>query len=149
MQEITLGVDNLKLKFKIYDPTGKLEEGIRIDVDRDAYSSVWLELMDSIFVGSNERVIYVRHELYFEGWDALEIYFFMVLRRVFISRYNYQELLRCSAYLTMHPMTVWCNRFYSIYRELKRKLLKLLCLAKSCFIYLFIYLFINFIYLFF
>ena len=89
---------NLKLKFKIYDPTGKLEEGIRIGVDRDAYSSVWLELMDSIFVGSNERVIYVRHELYFEGWEALEIYFFMVLRRVFISRYNYQELLRCTQF---------------------------------------------------
>ena len=54
--------------------------------------------MDSIFVGSNERVIYVRHELYFEGWEALEIYFFMVLRRVFISRYNYQELLRCTQF---------------------------------------------------
>ena len=88
MQEITLGVDNLKLKFKIYDPTGKLEEGIRIDVDRDAYSSVWLELMDSIFVGSNERVIYVRHELYFEGWEAFHgftscFYFSIQLSRAF------------------------------------------------------------------
>ena len=40
---------NQKVKFKIYDPTGKLEEGIGIGVDRDVYSSVWLELMDSLF----------------------------------------------------------------------------------------------------
>ena len=81
---------NQKVKFKIYDPIGKLEEGIGIGVDRDVYSSVWLELMDSLFVGSNERVPYVRHDLYFEEW---EIYFFMVLRHVPISGYNYQELL--------------------------------------------------------
>ena len=60
-----------KVTFKIYDPTGKLEEGIGIGVDRDVYSSVWLELMDSLFVGSNERVLYVRHNLYFEEWEAL------------------------------------------------------------------------------
>ena len=62
---------NQKVKFKIYDPTGKLEEGIGIGVDRDVYSSVWLQLMDSLFVGSNERVPYVRHDLYFEEWEAL------------------------------------------------------------------------------
>ena len=62
---------NQKVKFKIYDPTGKLEEGIGIGIDRDVYSIVWLELMDSIFVGSNERVPYVRHDLYFEKWEAL------------------------------------------------------------------------------
>ena len=27
--------------------------------------------MDSLFVGSNERVPYVRHDLYFEEWEAL------------------------------------------------------------------------------
>ena len=48
-----------KVKFKIYDPTGKLGKGIDIGVDRDVYSSVWLELMDSLFVRSNERVPYV------------------------------------------------------------------------------------------
>ena len=48
-----------KVKFKKYDPTGKLDEGIDIGVDRDVYSSVWLELMDSLFVRSNERVPYV------------------------------------------------------------------------------------------
>ena len=62
---------NQKLKFKIYDPTGKLEKGIGIGVDRDVHSSVWLELMDSLFVGSNERVPYVRHDLYFEESEAL------------------------------------------------------------------------------
>ena len=27
--------------------------------------------MDSLFVGSNERVPYVRHDLYFEEWEVL------------------------------------------------------------------------------
>ena len=62
---------NQKVKFKIYDPTWKLEEGIGIGVDRDVYSSVWLQLMDSLFVGSNERVPDVRHDLCFEEWEAL------------------------------------------------------------------------------
>ena len=61
-----------KVKFKIYDPIGKLEEGIGTDVDRYVYSSVWLELMDSLFVGQNEMVPYVQHNLYFEVWEALE-----------------------------------------------------------------------------
>ena len=97
---------NQKVKFKKYDPTGKLGEGIDIGVHRDAYSSVWLKLMDSLLVGSNERILYVQHDLYFEEWGALGIYFFLVLRHGFISRYSYQELLRCSAYLAMHPMIV-------------------------------------------
>ena len=27
--------------------------------------------MDSLFVGSNERIPYVQHDLYFEEWEAL------------------------------------------------------------------------------
>ena len=42
---------NQKVKFKTYDPTGKLEERICTGVDRDVCSSVWLELMDTLFVG--------------------------------------------------------------------------------------------------
>ena len=42
---------NQKVKFKTYDPTGKLEERICTSVDRDVCSSVWLELMDTLFVG--------------------------------------------------------------------------------------------------
>ena len=64
---------NQKVKFKKYDPTGKLEEGIGIGVDRDAYSGVWLELMDSLLVESNERILYVRHNLYFAEWEPLQI----------------------------------------------------------------------------
>ena len=42
---------NQKVKFKTYDPTGKLEERICTGVDRDVCSSVWLELMDTLFAG--------------------------------------------------------------------------------------------------
>ena len=62
---------NRKVKFKIYNHTGKLEGDMGVDVDRDIYVSVWLELMDSLFVGASERVPYVRHDLYFEDWEAL------------------------------------------------------------------------------
>ena len=62
---------NQKVKFKIYDHTEKLEDVIGVGVDRDIYASVWLEIMDSLFVGASERRIYVRHDLYFEAWEAL------------------------------------------------------------------------------
>ena len=62
---------NQKVKFKIYHHTGKLEDGIGVGIDRDIYASVCLELMDSLFVRPSERVPYVRHDLYFEEWEAL------------------------------------------------------------------------------
>ena len=62
---------NQKVKFKIYDHTEKLEDVIGVGVDRDIYASVWLEIMDSLFVGASERRIYVRHDLYFEEWEVL------------------------------------------------------------------------------
>ena len=62
---------NQEVKFKIYDHTAKLENGMGVGVNRDIYASVWLELMDSLFVGATERVPYVRHNLYFEKWEAL------------------------------------------------------------------------------
>ena len=36
----------LKVKFKIYDLKGKLEEGIGTGADQDVYSGVWLKLTD-------------------------------------------------------------------------------------------------------
>ena len=32
---------------------------------------MWLQLMDSLFIASNERVSYIRHDLYFEEWESL------------------------------------------------------------------------------
>ena len=62
---------NQEVKFKIYNHTAKLEDDVGVGVDRDIYASVWLELMNSLFVGTTERVPYVRHDLYFEKWEAL------------------------------------------------------------------------------
>ena len=105
---------------------------------------MWLEIMNSLFAGSNERIPYVLHELYFEEWKTLVNYFFIVLRHAPISRYNYQGLLWCSAYLTMHPMIVSCNRFYNICGKLKNRLFKLLYLVKSRFKFYFISLYFFF-----
>ena len=63
---------NHKVNFKKYDHTGKLEDGMGVCVGRDIYASVCLELMDSLFVGASERVPYVRHDIYFEEWEALD-----------------------------------------------------------------------------
>ena len=62
---------NQKVKFKIYDHTGKLEGGMGVGVNRDMYASVWLESIDLLFVGTSERVPYIKHDLYFEEWEAV------------------------------------------------------------------------------
>ena len=41
---------NQKVKFEMYDHTGKLEDAMGVGVDRDIYASIWLELIDSAFV---------------------------------------------------------------------------------------------------
>lgn len=50
----------------MYDHTGKLEDAMRVGVNRNMYASVWFELIDSLFVGASIRVPYVRHDIYFE-----------------------------------------------------------------------------------
>ena len=57
---------NQKVKLKMYDHTGKLEDAMRVGVNRNMYASVWFELIDSLFVGASIRVPYVRHDIYFE-----------------------------------------------------------------------------------
>ena len=58
------------------------------------YMQVWLELMDSLFVGASEQIPYIRHNLYFEEWQALDnlllhgfnfcVYFPIQLSKVFV-----------------------------------------------------------------
>ena len=84
---------NQKVKFKIYGPTRKLEEGIGIGVDRDLNSSVWLELMVHFLLDQMKGSLMSDTSFTLKNGRLWEIYFSMVLRHVPISRYNYQELL--------------------------------------------------------
>ena len=46
-------------------------EGVGVGVERDIYSGAWQEMLDSLCVGTHARVPFVRHDLYFEEWEAL------------------------------------------------------------------------------
>ena len=57
--------------YKWIDPSGKTEEGVGSGVSRDIYSTFWRELFDSYFIGEQERVPFVRHDLYKHEWEAI------------------------------------------------------------------------------
>ena len=62
---------NNPIEFQVIDPRGKVEPGKGIGASRDVYSSVWRDILDSLFIGDRERVPYVRHDMYFEEWEAI------------------------------------------------------------------------------
>ena len=45
---------NQKVNIKMYDHSGKLEDGIGVGFETDIYASVWLELIDSLFVRASK-----------------------------------------------------------------------------------------------
>ena len=57
--------------YEVIDPRGQREEGIGVGVERDLYTCFWGEVLDSLCIGSTERVPFVRHDLYFEEWEAI------------------------------------------------------------------------------
>lgn len=64
-------MENDKIKFTIIDPRGEEESGVGIGVDRDLYTSFWMEVADSLCIGTSERVPFIRHDLYFEEWESI------------------------------------------------------------------------------
>ena len=37
----------------------------------DIYSSFWIDVSDSLFIGEKERVSFIRHDLYKRKWEAI------------------------------------------------------------------------------
>ena len=62
---------NDKIVFKVIDQAGQPEESVGVGVERDIYSGVWQEMLDSFCVGTHARVPFVRHDLCFGEWEAL------------------------------------------------------------------------------
>ena len=62
---------NDKIVFKVTDQAGQPEEGVGVGAERDIYSVAWQEMLDSLCVGTHARVSFIRHDLYFEEWEAL------------------------------------------------------------------------------
>ena len=73
--------DSDNILYEVIDPCGQREEGIGVGVERDLYSSFWLEIADSLCVGATERVPFVRHDLYIEEWEAIG----KILRRGYVD----------------------------------------------------------------
>ena len=59
------------ITYHVIDPRGKCEEGIGVGVERDLYTCFWGEVLDSLCIGSTERVPFVRHDLYIESGKLL------------------------------------------------------------------------------
>lgn len=64
-----------QIEYQFVDPRGVTEMGRGCGVTRDVYSSFWVEISDSYLIGEQERVPYVRHDLYKEEWEAIGMIF--------------------------------------------------------------------------
>ena len=60
-----------KIIFTWVDPRGNMEDGAGSGVARDIYSSFWKDVSNGFFAGEQERVPYVRHDLYKGEWEAM------------------------------------------------------------------------------
>ena len=50
---------------------GKEEVGRGDGFARDIYSSFWIDVSNSLFIGEKERAPFVRHDLYKREWEAI------------------------------------------------------------------------------
>ena len=60
-----------QLRVVIIDSKGNEEMGTGIGVVRDAFSLFWKEVYDSLFIGENERVLFIRHDYSRSDWEAI------------------------------------------------------------------------------
>ena len=60
-----------QIVFKVIDQAGQPEEGVGVGVERCIYSGAWQKMLDSLCLGAQARVAFVRLEFYFEEWEAL------------------------------------------------------------------------------
>ena len=51
------------IEYVFIDARGKEEVGRGDGVARDIYSSFWIDVSNSLFIGEKERVPFVRHDL--------------------------------------------------------------------------------------
>ena len=59
------------IEYVFIDARGKEEVGRGDGVARDIYSSFWIDVSNSLFIGEKKRVPFVRHNLYMREWEAI------------------------------------------------------------------------------
>ena len=82
----------------------------------------WKEILDILFVGYSERVLFIRHDLYIEEWAAIE----NILGRGFLDA-NYFPTGISTAFINYFlfgdvPNDIYLDRFWSSYRKQKEML---------------------------
>ena len=60
-----------ELIYTIIDAQGKVESGVGSEVSWDVYSLFWAKVSDSYLIGTDQRVPFVRHDLYSSEWEAI------------------------------------------------------------------------------
>ena len=93
-----------KIMFEVIDARGEREEGTGTGLERDIYAMFWKEVLDILFVGCSERVLFIRHDNNIEEWAAIG----NILGRGFLDaknpRLEYLERLSFTVYLEMSQM---------------------------------------------
>ena len=62
---------NDEIVYTANDTHGHEEAGVGSRFSRDVYSLFWSEVFDSYMIGADERVPFVRHDLYTSEWEAM------------------------------------------------------------------------------
>ena len=62
---------NKELIFEIINERGTLEQVVGTGVTREVYTLFWIEFSNSMTIGERERVPFVPHDHFVEGWNAI------------------------------------------------------------------------------
>ena len=60
-----------KIVYSLIDSYGKEELGAGNGLTRDVYGMFWSDAMESYFIGADQRVPLIRHDLYLDEWRAI------------------------------------------------------------------------------
>ena len=60
-----------KITFEEIDARAERDEGTGIGLERDIYAMFWKKVLNILFAGCSERVLFIRHDLYTEEWLAI------------------------------------------------------------------------------
>ena len=88
-------VMNSSLLFTVINERGGKEGGVGVGVEREVYSLFWKQLANSVMIGEQERVPFIRHDHFIKEWKAVGrilvkgyqsvSYFSLFLSKAFIS----------------------------------------------------------------
>jgi hypothetical protein len=62
---------NDDIYISVINQRGEKEEGFGSGVYRDVLSTFWYEVYESLMVGEEERVPYIRHDYQWQEWEAI------------------------------------------------------------------------------